>query len=224
MVMSFFRRGDSGMDAISHRTIAMLADARHSFDLASATVLSGADAASVAEDIRSTDTRINQAEQELRGELVTHVAVHGSSDIGTVLSYTLLIKKVERIGDQAKNILDLAEEGVSLVDAADAAQLSELARVISLLFAEAGDLLGSGTAEDAEDFQHRAEVLRHSIETRIREYMHSDEPGHHAVPRAILYRYWKRIVANLSGVVTSATEPLRNIDYLDAGETDITDD
>ena len=100
----------------------MLADARHSFDLASAAVLSGADYDSVAEDIRVTDDHINKTEQDLRGDLVTHIAVHGGSDIGVVLSYTLLIKKIERIGDQAKNILDLAEEGVSFVGEDDVAE------------------------------------------------------------------------------------------------------
>ena len=95
--MSFFKKSESGLDVVAHRTISMLADARHSFDLASAAVLSGADPESVAEDIRTTDERINKAEQTLRGDLVTHVAVHGSTDIGSVLSYTLLIKKIERI-------------------------------------------------------------------------------------------------------------------------------
>jgi hypothetical protein len=40
----------------------------------------------------------------------------------------------------------------------------------------------------------------------------------------MLYRYWKRIVANLAGIATAAIEPLQNIDYLDDGATDITDD
>ena len=115
----------------------MLADARHSFDLASAAVLSGADYDSVAEDIRVTDDHINKTEQDLRGDLVTHIAVHGGSDIGVVLSYTLLIKKIERIGDQAKNILDLAEEGVSFVGEDDVAELIEVRRSISAMFAEA---------------------------------------------------------------------------------------
>ena len=94
MVLSFFKKNDSGLELISHRTIKMLADARHSFDLASAAVLSGADYDSVAEDIRVTDNHINKTEQDLRGDLVTHIAVHGGSDIGVVLSYTLLIKKI----------------------------------------------------------------------------------------------------------------------------------
>jgi hypothetical protein len=38
--------------------------------------------------------------------------------------------------------------------------------------------------------------------------MHSDEPARHAVPRAMLFRYCKRIVANISGVVTTLSRPL----------------
>jgi len=223
MVMSFFKKSESGLEVIAHRTIAMLADARHSFDLASAAVLSGADPESVAQDIRTTDEHINNAEQVLRGELVTHVAVHGTTDIGSVLSYTLLIKKIERIGDQAKYILDLAEEGVSLVGEEDISELIEVRRVISSMFAEAADLMAETTTEQARDFYDRATKLRHSIENKIRDYMHSEEPGSYAVPRAVLYRYWKRIVANLAGVVTGVTEPLQNQGYTDDGQTDLDD-
>ena len=223
MVLSFFKKNENGLELIAHRTISMLADARHSFDLASAAVLSGADTASVAEDIRTTDEHINNAEQALRGELVTHVAVHGSTDIGSVLSYTLLIKKIERIGDQAKNILDLAEEGVSLVGEEDTAELIEIRRVISSMFAEAADLMAEATSEQARDFYNRATELRYSIESKIRDYMHSDQPGSHAVPRAVLYRYWKRIVANLAGIVTGINEPLQKQGYTNDGKTDLDD-
>ena len=223
MVLSFFKKNENGLELIAHRTISMLGDARHSFDLASAAVLSGADTASVGEDIRNTDERINKAEQTLRGELVTHVAVHGSTDIGSVLSYTLLIKKIERIGDQAKNILDLAEEGVSLVGEDDINDLLEVRRAISAMFAEAADLMAEATSEQAQDFYQRATKLRHAIENKIRDYMHSDQPGHYAVPRAVLYRYWKRIVANLAGVVTGVSEPLQTQGYTDDGQTDLDD-
>ncbi len=223
MVLSFFKKNENGLELIAHRTISMLGDARHSFDLASAAVLSGADTTSVGEDIRNTDEHINKAEQTLRGELVTHVAVHGSTDIGSVLSYTLLIKKIERIGDQAKNILDLAEEGVSLVGEDDINDLLEVRRAISAMFAEAADLMAEATSEQAQDFYQRATKLRHAIENKIRDYMHSDQPGHYAVPRAVLYRYWKRIVANLAGVVTGVSEPLQTQGYTDDGQTDLDD-
>ena len=224
MVMSFFRRGETGLEQIAHRTVSMLADARHSFDLASDAVLSGADPEAIGADVRSTDDRINRAEQELRGELVVHASVHGTDDIALVLSYTLLIKKIERIGDQAKNILDLTDEGVSFADAPDHDELIERRRPISALIGETADLLTEPTDELVADFRVRTDTLRRDLETQIRDLMHSEDPARYAVPRAILFRYWKRIVANLGGVVTTATEPLQKVGYLDDGATDITDD
>ncbi len=224
MIFEFFRRAANAMDQIDARVATMINDARHSFDLANAAVLSGADSKQMRDEVEATDDRINEAEQQLRQELVVHVAVQGSSDIGTVLGLTLLIKKIERIGDQAKNILDLTDEGVSLVDAPDLEGFLADRTVISDMFAETASLLTDPQTEQVADFVERADELRRHCETKVREYMHSDEPGHYAVPRAILYRYWKRIVANLMGVVTTAVEPLQHVDYLDSGATDITDD
>ncbi len=224
MILEFFRRGDKAMDQIDARVAAMINDARHSFDLATAAVLSGADSGQMRAEVELTDQRINEAEQQLRQELVVHVAVQGSSDIGTVLGLTLLIKKIERIGDQAKNILDLTDEGVSLVDAPDIDDFLADRTTLSNMYAETVSLLSDPDAEKVADFRRRADDLRHHCESKVREFMHSDEPGHYAVPRAILYRYWKRIAANLIGVVTTAVEPVQHIDYTDEGATDITDD
>lgn len=226
MVMSFFRKSsqETGLEHVAHQTISMLGDARHSFDLASTVLLSGADASAVGADIEETDRRINAAEQQLRSELVVHVSVRGSGDIGLVLGYTLLLKKIERIGDQAKNIYDLAVDGVSLAGAEDIDEFVARRQEISRMYVEAADLLVSQDADAAREFLRRSLELNDRCGDKVREYLHSDQPGSWAVPRAILYRYWKRIVANLAGIVTAAIEPVQSIDYLDDGATDITDD
>jgi phosphate uptake regulator len=225
MVMSFFRKPDEpGLEHVAHQTIAMLGDARHSFDLASTAVLGGADPKVVGADIEATDERINQAEQRLRAELVVHVSVQGSDDIGRVLGYILLIKKIERIGDQAKNIHDLAAEGVTLRSAADVDRFVELHQEISRMYADAADLLQDPDESAADAFLRGSLDLNDRLGAAVREYLHSEEPGHWAVPRAMLCRYWKRIVANLAGIVTATIEPIQTIDYLDDGAADITDD
>lgn len=226
MVMSFFRKSsqETGIEHVAHQTISMLGDARHSFDLASTVVLSGADPEAVGTDIEETDRRINEAEQRLRSELVVHVSVRGGGDIGLVLGYTLLLKKIERIGDQAKNIYELAADGVSLAGSEDIDEFVARRQEISRMYVEAADLLASQDAAAAKDFLQRSLALNDLCGAKVREYMHSERPGSWAVPRAILYRYWKRIVANLAGIVTSAIEPLQTMDYLDGGATDITDD
>ena len=225
MVMSFFRRHDeSGLEHVAQQTISMLGDARHSFDLASTVVLGGADPGSVGQDIAATDRRINESEQRLRSELVVHVAVQGGSDIGLVLSYILLLKKIERIGDQAKNIYELSGEGVSFAGADDVEEFVEQQHAISRMYVEAADLLAAPDEAAATDFLTRSLALNDRCGEKVLEYMHTEQPGSWAVPRAVLYRYWKRIVANLAGIVTSSIEPIQHLDYLDHGDVDITDD
>ncbi len=211
MVLSFFGKSSEGLDTVVSGSIAMLNEARHSFDLAAMIVVSGGDAAVVADDIRSTDDRINEAERDLRSQLVVHITVQGATDVGEVMGLILLLKKIERIGDQAKNILDLAESGVSFVSDDDAEELTEQRQVISMLFAEAADLLAATEPEPA-DFLERGGALSDSIQATIESYLGSDRPGHEVVPRAIYARYLKRIVANLIGVVRSATEPINTGD------------
>jgi PhoU domain len=223
MVMSFFRRSETGLEHIAHQTISMLNDARHSFDLASTVMLSGVDPSAVGADIDATDRRINEAEQRLRSELVVHVAVRGGDDIGLVLGYTLLLKKIERIGDQAKNIYELAADGGSLGGADDIAEFISYRQEISLMYAEVSEILASQDESAAREFLGRSREMNDVFGAKVLEYMHSDRPGSWAVPRAILFRYWKRIVANLAGIVTAVIEPIQTIDTLDHGATDLDD-
>lgn len=226
MVLSFFKRDTSpGLDHIVVKSVGMLGDARHSFDLATLALLTSTSADDVAEDIRETDHRINQTEQELRSELVVHVSVQGTADIGSVLGFILLLKKIERIGDQAKNILDLAEGGISLADGENADELTAERQAVSTLFADAADLLGDADAEESaiDEFAERANALTARHQAEIDSFLTSDRPGREVVPLAIYYRYLKRIVANLLGVVRTASEPIPHMDYLDAGTVD-TDD
>lgn len=227
MVLSFFKgsAGEGDFAQIVTKSIAMLSDARHSFDLANIALLTDADPSTVAGDIRSTDQRINIGEQELRSELVVHVSVKGTADIGSVLGFTLLLKKIERIGDQAKNILELAENGVSFAAIAETEALLTEREHLSTLFAEASDLLGNPGADSAaiDEYAGRVASVVADYQAKIDQCMLSERPGREVVPLAIYYRFLRRIAANLMGIVRTSAEPLPHVDYLDGGTVD-TDD
>ena len=211
MVLSFFRGGDSGLDHVVTRSVAMVTDARHSFDLACTALMSGADPRSIAGDVRETDLRINANEQQLRGELAVHISVHGPNDIGEVIGLILLLKKIERVGDHAKNILDLAETGVSFASESDIDELLEERRIVSGFFTEASEILAEHDGIP-ESFRDRVNAMIAQIQARIDAYMTSERPAHQIVPRAVYPRYLKRIGANLNSAVLAATEPVRVAD------------
>ncbi|MFT7601360.1 MAG: phosphate uptake regulator [Acidimicrobiales bacterium] len=226
MVLSFFKRDTTpGLDHIVSKSVQMLGDARHSFDLATLALLTETDADVVSADIRETDQRINKAEQDLRSELVVHISVQGTADIGSVLGFTLLLKKIERIGDQAKNILDLAEGGISLAENENINTLLDERLAVSSLFIDAAELLADHDVDDSaiEEFAAKADALTSVHKRMIEGFLISERPGREVVPLAIYYRYLKRIVSNLLGIVRTASEPIPTVDYLDDGDTD-TDD
>lgn len=222
MVLAFFRgsSGEGSLDHVIAKSVSMLGDARHSFDLATLAVLTDTDPAAVADDIRETDRRINQVEHDLRSELVVHVSVQGNADIGSVLGFNLLLKKIERIGDQAKNILDLAENGVSLTEHPEIESLLEGRQAVSELFQQAGDLLADPQVSEAdiEAYAVRVNERAATYQERIDGFMTSERPGYEVVPLAIYYRYLRRIVANLLGVVRTSAEPLPALDGGDDNE------
>ena len=200
MVFEFFRSADDGLQQVDREVTTMLADCRHSFDLAMAALVTDGEVDALARDVRATDDRINATEENVRRELIVHTAVRGGVDVGSVLGLLLVVKKLERVGDQAKNILGLALEGVRFTgDAADdfAAYRSRVGSV----FARAQELLAADEP-DIDDFVERCRALMAECEGVVVAALHDEGPGVVAVPRAMLFRYLKRTVANVLGTVS----------------------
>ncbi len=218
MAWEVFRRhsGPSLENMVGHVS-QMLGDARHVYDAALTALLAGADPQALADDVHETDRRINAAEQAIRRELIVHAGVHGTTDITGVMIVLMVSRKVERIGDNAKNILDLALEGVNLSNDEDIDAVRQRCGEISSMMAEAAELFRAEDVTNAEEFVDRTREAQREYDDLVNELVHSDQPGAYAVPRALLYRYLKRIVANLEGVVSSVVQPLDMIDYAPDG-------
>lgn len=217
MVMEFFRKSDSGgLERIEQQIIRMLVDTRHEFDEAMSSLVGGADPTVLGPDIRVTDGRINASEREIRRELVVHASVQGAEDVSTILAYMIVIKKIERIGDNAKNIFDLATEGVRLEDAPDIDVHIRFRDRLSEMIAATAEIFGARDQDRAAEFIANGDELRKEFDQLVVELIHSDAPASEAVPRALLYRYMKRIAANLLGVVSSVIMPVDQIDYFDS--------
>ena len=218
MVMSFFRRpDDSGIDHIEAQVQRMVTDARHTFDLAMNAVTGGS-VASVADEVRRTDRQINVTEMEIRRELVVHFSVHAGGDATEMLVFMNMVKDLERIGDYNKNIFDLAEEGVSFAEADDLERILGFRDEISSRIALMGEILTVRVEERARAYIARSDELRREFDALVNGLIHSTEPALHAVPRALLYRFLKRITAHSMNVVTAVVMPVDRLDYYDEAD------
>lgn len=221
MVLEFFRSPkESGLEHVEHQVATMITDCRHTFDAAMNALVGGTDPAAVADDIRRTDRRINEAEQEIRRELVVHASVHGSGDVSTILAYMLVSRMLERIGDNIKNVFDLAEEGASLDKGDDVEDFRALRDEISEMFTMTSAILAARDSEAASAQLVRVSELMRRFDDDVRAQVHSTGSAAEAVPRALLARYLKRIVANLGNVMSSVVLPVDKMDYYSGGPSD----
>ncbi len=218
MVMSFFRRPEEGgLESIESQVQRMVTDARHTFDLA-LSAITGGPVETVAEEVRRTDRGINSTEVEIRRALVVHASVHGGADTPEMLVFMNMVKDLERIGDYNKNIFDLAEEGVSFAGSADLESILVLRDEISSRIALMGEILNSRDEDRARTYIERGDELRRDFDSRISKLLHSEEPAVNSVPKALLYRFLKRVTAHSSNVVSAVVMPVDQIDYFDESE------
>ncbi len=214
MVMSFFRSDEGGISQIESQVQRMIVDARHTFDLAMNAVTGGA-VETVADEVRRTDRQINVTEIEIRRELLVHISVHGTADAGEMLVFMNMIKDLERIGDYNKNIFDLALEGVSFSGDEDLEQIigfrDELSSRITLM----GEILDTRDEDRARAYIERGDHLRREFDGLVNELVHATAPALVAVPRALLYRFLKRVAAHCANVVTAVVMPVDRLDYFD---------
>ena len=218
MVMSFFRRPEeSGLENIESQVQRMVNDARHTFDLALNAVTGGA-VETVADEIRETDRQINATEVEIRRALLVHASVHGGIDTPEVLAFMNMIKDLERIGDYNKNIFDLAEEGVSFTESPELDSILSLRDEVSSRISLMGEILSMRDEERARTYIERGDEMRKDFDRRVNELLHSTEEAVTAVPRALLFRFLKRVSAHSSNVVSAVVMPVDQLDYYDESE------
>jgi phosphate uptake regulator len=214
------RRGRDGdrLGRIEVRLQRMLRDDAHAYGLAVRALLGEVPAADVVDDVRRTDLRVNEGQREIRRELVLHASVLGGIDIPAAFVYMSIVKDVERIGDYAKNLVDVAADGGPLLDEGGDGQ-ALLVRVGELLD-HAAATFGDRDVVRAEKLLTEADELQAAFDTSVSNLVSGTEQGPDAVAKALTYRYLKRIVAHLMNLLSSVVLPVDRLDHFDEDPED----
>lgn len=212
-MFSIFRDTDQ-LDTVEQQITEMLASCQDTFRLATSALFGEEDVTLAGDQLEETDRDLNRTERAVRRELLVHGTVRGAEvDLGLMLAYMSIAKDIERIGDYCKNIWNLAQMGVSFETADDLEELTKhRVRVASLLerslraFSEQdGDAVHELIPAIREDLQH--------YDAHIMQFVSSDLPGRYSAPRALWYRYLKRISAHLSNTLSSVVMPVDRLDF-----------
>lgn len=221
MPFGFLRDGDADrLDRIEATLQQMFADDRHAFSLATSALLDGAAPHGVGAELRATDHKVNEAEREIRRELVVHASVHGGIDTPAILVYMSIVKDVERIGDYAKNLFDIAADGISLQRGDHADHLMEVRDEILTMVDEVAAAFFERDDERSRPLLSRGDVLLDTFDDKVSALVRGDTQDQHAVAVALTYRYLKRIVAHLMNVLSAVVMPVDRLDYFDEDPED----
>jgi phosphate transport system protein len=221
MVLKFLRGGEEGrLDRIEATLQQMLIDDAHAFDLAMATLVGGTSPHDVGAELRATDHRVNEAEREIRRELVVHASVHGGIDTPAVLVYMSIVKDVERVGDYAKNLFDVAADGGQLHDVPDTQQLHALRDQVADFIEHCGTTFADRDATRARALLTEGDEMLDRFDDLVSALVRGEDDHPRAVARALTHRYLKRIVAHLMNVLSSVVMPIDRIDYFDEDPED----
>ena len=215
MVLSFFRQGESPMDEVEQRIHQMLLDGRAVYDAAMGAVFGGGKSKETKHEVKSTDHEINVGQRDVRRALLMHASVAPGSDMPAVLRYMSVIKDVERVGDYAKNLYDLAKYGVDFEAAEDADLLAGYRDNVAQLLSDAADTFESRDLSTAEALVAKANAFLDDYDAHVKAAYRSEGPASEAVARALYFRFMKRITAHVMNLMTSLVLPLDQLDYYD---------
>jgi phosphate uptake regulator len=221
MVLKFFKAQDGErLERIEAKIQAMLEHDRREFDLAMSALLGDAAATSVNDELRATDRKVNELEREIRRELLVHASVFGGIDTPVVLVYMSIVKDIERIGDYAKNLVDLALDGANFGEVPDAAEWRRLHGEIASYISDSGKAFKARDPERSRQLMTHGDRLLDVFDDSVSGLVRGDDADVQAVARALAHRYLKRVVAHLMNVLSAVVMPLDRLDYFDEDPED----
>lgn len=221
MVIRFFRGQDGErLDAVEAKIEVMLRHDRHEFELAMSGLMGDRPAAELNDPLRSTDRKVNQLEREIRRELIVHASVVGRLDTPAVLIYMSIVKDIERVGDYAKNILDLALDGANFSELPDPEEWRKSGEEIAQYITDAGKAFLSRDGARSRALLARGDALLDEFDDGVSRLVRGDDDGPQVVARSLALRYLKRVVAHLMNVLSAVVMPLDRLDYFDEDPED----
>lgn len=212
-MFSIFRDTDQ-LATVEQQLHEMLANCQDTFRLATEAVFGEEDVTVAGEQLDNTDKDLNRTERAIRRELLVHGTVRGADvDTGLMLAYMSIAKDIERIGDYCKNIWNLAQMGVTFKEAEDWEELTRHRQRVASLIERA---LKAFSDQDADAVHEMIPAIRDDLQhydAHIIQFVASDLPGRFSTPRALFYRYLKRISAHLSNTLSSVVMPVDRLDF-----------
>jgi phosphate uptake regulator len=173
------------------------------------------------QELYRSDRRVNKLERSVRRRvLVAMNTKGGDTDLNNCVVLLHVVKDAERIGDYCKNLSELRD-----YDARDlggdevSASLRTIADELEEIFDAALPVMASdGDIDGAVELLQSARELCKRCDQQLLRIAKSDKDPSSVTVHVLLTRFYKRIAAHLSNVLSVVVMPLHKIDYFDERE------
>lgn len=169
--------------------------------------------------LKKRDKEINEFQRDVRRKVLTHYAVEqDTSDMADGLILINMVVDIERIGDYAKNILDLAINHPDQIISEDiGGELAEVENEVKERFDKTIEAIHTQDAEIAKSLMEGYREQMTGLSDDIVNGVLRGEKEYGSVSKTVavaLYaRYLKRIGAHLKNITTTLVNPFDSIGY-----------
>lgn len=221
MVFELFRgSGESQVESIEEAVAQMLETASETFRMALDALTRRIDPDAIGPTLRKRDKSINKVERAIRRQLIVHAGVRGSlADAPVLFVYMAIAKDIERVGDLAKDMWDLAANGADMSREPLLGVTNTVGEKVLHLIEETSRVFGERDGEAAIEILNASDDDVDRYEKAMHAQLEAPE-AEPAVTSALFYRYVMRITAHLMNVLTAVVMPFERLDYWDEDKID----
>jgi phosphate transport system protein len=168
-------------------------------------------------EISHRDVKVNKLERRIRKKVIAHMALASNSqDAPYCLLLMSLVKDAERLGDYAKNLAEVYDDGGgTLPSDKNVEELQAIRAIVEETFSSVKEVFANSDVEGALGLIREGRDAMKRCDALIAKVAKSDYSAASTVSMVLGSRYYKRIQGHLLNVLSGVVMPLHKLDYFD---------
>ncbi len=165
-------------------------------------------------DIFKTDKKVNRSQKAIRRRIIEHMTVNPSVDAPACLLLFSVSKDAERVGDYAKNLLEVSRLLEKPIEKESYEKLfNDLDKDMMDLFSQTRDAFIESDEEKATKAWDSQRIIKEKCDNIVRTLASSNYSINEAVCYTLIARFIRRMSSHLTNIATSVVVPLTELDY-----------
>lgn len=189
----------------------------HDMFLRAVEVLRRSEGTELGEEILRRDRTVDAFQQEVRRKVMTHCTIHPHADLPAAMVLITIVGDIERIGDYAKNIVELARHYPARLEGGPLEQdLQRVEATVEANFGRARRSIEESDEAPGREVLEETRWLSRLCDERLHGLVRAPAPeltSGQTAALALYLRHLKRINGHLGDVATSVVHPFDRIGF-----------